>query len=183
MHTTVGGSICLLLTVYINQLHSATPDFTYKPAVGLLFPHKPNVITRAIDFYDLTILIELPRMDHIATHMYKLEHIDINCNMNGSAQKVCLYLHNITMIELNQLTSLRSTTMKLMQTYTEITDLLMLKSSPIDKRALIPLGGLFKSVFGVAKADDVAQLQQQIQTLHDNAQIIDKNHKSLYTFL
>ncbi len=182
MHT-VGGPICLLLTLYISQLNGETPDFTYKPAVGLLFTHKPMIITKAIDFYDLTFLIELPGMEQLATHMYKLDHINISCNMNGSAQKLCLYLQNTTMIELNQLTSLRSTTMKLMQTYTEVTQLLSLKNNPIDKRALIPLGGLFKSVFGVAKADDVTQLQQQIQTLHDNAQIIDKNHKSLYTFL
>ena len=156
------------------------PHVTYKAAVGLLFTHEPHAILHADGHVDLHFMISMPPLGDMAQEIYNDENIAIECNLNGTGQNLCLYIKNITKVELKQLKHLKHQTERHMNIHDDLVDQFTLIEGP-QKRSWLPLGGIFSTVFGTAKHSDVKKLKAKLKVLSTNAQALDANYDNLYT--
>jgi len=168
-----------LVWLLLLQEGQAMKFLTYKSSVGLLFVHEDNMVIRSAGQMDLHFMIANPKLADIAKEIYRSENVNIACHLAGSGQELCLYLRNTTRLELKQLQHLKQDTARLM----DIHDDLLKQFSRFDnvkKRAWLPISGVLKTVFGTAKASEVAELRAQVKAFSANAKALDKNYDSLY---
>ena len=138
-HLNTAGLLLLYLTATTSQ-HTA-----YKAAVGLLFTQEQHLTLRASGQFPLNFLIEIPQWDEMANEIYSNENVNIECVLKGEGQALCLYLANITNVELQQLKHLKQQTQKLMRIFTDLHDQFMINTQK-EKRAWLPLSGIFQTV-------------------------------------
>ena len=94
----------LIFIIFYTWLPSQAtpPHVTYKAAVGLLFTHEPHAILHADGNIDLHFMLDMPPLQELAQSIYSDENIAMECNLNGTGQNLCLYIKNITRLELKQ---------------------------------------------------------------------------------
>ncbi len=153
---------------------------TYKAAVGLLFTHEQHLTLRASGHFQLNFLLSLPPLQEMAQEVYQEENVNIECQLQGEGQALCLYLKNITRMELKQLKHLKQHTDKLMRIFEDLHDQIHITDQQ-QKRAWLPLNGIFQTVFGTAKSQNVKKLKGQFKQLLKNTKILDSNYNSLYS--
>ena len=64
---------------------------TYKAAVGLLFTHEQHLTLRASGHFQLNFLLALPPLQEMAQEIYQEEIVNIECQLKGEGQALCLY--------------------------------------------------------------------------------------------
>ena len=171
--------LCASITLWIG-VTGIQQHVTYKAAVGLLFTHEEQLTLRASGQFQLNFLLSLPPFQEMAQEVYQEEMVNIECQLKGEGQALCLYLKNITKLELKQLKHLKLHTEKLMKIFDDLHDQIRITDQQ-QKRAWLPLSGVFQTIFGTAKSQDVKKLKGQLKQLSQNAQILDSNYDSLYS--
>ncbi len=130
---------------------SAPQHMTYKAAVGLLFTHEHHLTLRASGYFQLNFLLSLPALQEMAQEVYQDENVNIECQLQGEGQALCLYLKNITRLEIKQLKHLKQHTDKLMRIFTELHDQFLITDQQ-QKRAWLPLSGVFQTFWNCQKS-------------------------------
>ena len=174
-------TLLFCITLATCTLGSPTlQHMTYKAAVGLLFTHEQQLTLRASGSFQLNFLLALPPLQEMAQEVYQEENVNIECQLQGEGQSLCVFLKNITKMELKQLKHLKLHTEKLMRIFEDLHDQIHITDQQ-HKRAWLPLSGVFQTVFGTAKSQDVKKLKGQLKQLSKNAKILNSNYDSLYS--